>query len=89
MKEFAHGKCLSSNRVTGYGKPPTEVMSLYVAVSPQVRRRHRFLPMATLTLLEMGKFPKINTVGEISGLPEAGSLVASNYIDSGSNYQDV
>jgi hypothetical protein len=74
----------------GYGKPPTEVMSLYVAVLPQVRRRQRLLPMSTLTLLEIGKFPKINIVGEIPGLPVAGTSVAPNYIDPGSeNHQDV
>jgi len=46
----------------GYGKTPTEVMSFYVAVLLQVRRKQQFLPMSTLTLLEIGKFPKINTV---------------------------
>jgi hypothetical protein len=46
--------------------------------------------MSTLTLLEIGKFPKINTVGEIPGLPVAGTSVAPNYIDPGSeNHQDV
>jgi hypothetical protein len=46
--------------------------------------------MSTLTLLEIGKFPKINTVREIPGLPVAGTSVAPNYIDPGSeNHQDV
>jgi hypothetical protein len=46
--------------------------------------------MSTLKLLETSKSPKINRVAEIPGLPVAGTSVAPNYIDPGSeNYQDV